>query len=213
MKKAIGSAIAMTILLAGCDNKTDANEKNFGSAITRYLDQEGELCLNNIKWPTDVYGSDASLQNEMAALEAVGLAKAGDAEVDELNFLGQNPDGRKIKVRRYTLTDAAASFERTKEVPVPGPGGRKEMWTGLCWGKLALGKVVKWRGPMKMGDYQVAGVTYQYKIDGLADWAKRTEILAAFPGIGRVTEGAGKEEREQDVELTSVGWEPMRHRF
>lgn len=27
-------------------------------------------------------------------------------------------------------------------------------------------------GPMKFGDYQEANVKYQYKIDGLADWAK-----------------------------------------
>ncbi|MDG5826958.1 hypothetical protein MRX60_13075 (plasmid) [Xylella fastidiosa subsp. pauca] len=86
-------------------------------------------------------------------------------------------------------------------------GRTKETQTDLCWGKKALDKVVKWEGPMKFGDYQEANVKYLYKIDGLADWAKKPEILAAFPYVGQITEDAGKKEQQHGVKLTSVGWE------
>lgn len=205
----------MTILLAGCGSKTDANEENFGAAVGQYLNKKGELCLNITKWPVDVNEMDLRLQKtmptgvagRMAALEAVGLAKSEDTEVPDTGFDGK-PTGRKLKVKRYTLTDAAKSFERQKEVEHFGLNGKtKEMQTDLCWGKKVLDKVVKWEGPMKLGDYQEVYVKYRYKIDGLADWAKKPEFLAAFPSVGQITEDAGKKEQQHGVKLTSVGWE------
>lgn len=215
MKKVVGGAVAMTILLAGCGSKTDANEKNFGAAVGQYLDKKGELCLNITKWPVDVNDMDLRLQKtmptgtagRMAALEAVGLAKSEDTDVDIMGIMGK-PTGAKAKIKRYNLTDAAKPFEQTKEVERIGLSGKtKETQTDLCWGKKALDKVVKWEGPMKFGDYQEANVKYQYKIEGLAEWAKKPEFLAAFPYVGQITEDAGKKEQQHGVKLTSVGWE------
>jgi hypothetical protein len=201
----------MAVLLTGCGSKTDANEKNFGAALGQYLDKKGDLCLNIAKWPVDVSEMDLRLQKtmprgtagQMAALEAVGLVKEADVEIEGTGFDGK-PTGVKFKVKRYALTDAAKPFERTKEVE---RFGTKETQTDLCWGKKALDKVVKWEGPMKYGDYQAANVKYQYKIEGLADWAKKPEFLAAFPNVGKITEEAGKKEQQHGVTLTSVGWE------
>jgi hypothetical protein len=215
MKKTVGGAVAMTVLLAGCGSKTDANEKNFGAAVGRYLDKKGELCLNIAKWPVDVNDMDLRLQKtmptgtagRMAALEAVGLAKSGDTEVPATGLDGK-PTGVKFKVKRYALTDAAKPFERTKEVERIGLSGKnKETQTDLCWGKKTLDKVLKWEGLMKLGDYQEANVKYLYKIDDLAEWAKKPEFLAAFPYVGQITEDAGKKEQQHGVKLTSVGWE------
>lgn len=216
MNKAVGSAIAMTILLAGCGSKTAANEKNFGAAVGQYLDKKGELCLNITRWPVDVNGMDLRLQKtmptgtagRMASLEAVGLAKGEETEVDIVDIMGK-PTGAKTKIKRYTLTAAAKPFEKTKEVERIGLNGKtKETQTDLCWGKKTIDTVVKWEGPMKFGDYQEANVKYQYKIDGLADWAKKPEFLAAFPYVGQITGDAGKKEQQHGVKLTSVGWEP-----
>ncbi|QAU23743.1 hypothetical protein EO087_06905 [Dyella sp. M7H15-1] len=173
------------------------------------------MCLNITQWPVDVSQMDLQLQNtfrtgtasQMAALEAVGLVIGMDTQIEGTDF-GGKPNGAKFKVRRYTLTDAAKPFERTQEVKRFGlDGSTKEARTDLCWGKKTLEKVVKWEGPMKLGDYQEATVTFQYKINGLADWAKKPEILAAFPYIGQITEDAGKEDQQRAVKLTSAGWE------
>ncbi|HEY0335112.1 MAG TPA: hypothetical protein VGC74_15620 [Stenotrophomonas sp.] len=77
----------------------------------------------------------------------------------------------------------------------------------LCYGNKALEKVVKWEGPMKLGDYQEADVKYLYRTDGLADWAKSQEIQAAFPNVKEWIEGAGNKQQSHGVHLTSVGWE------
>lgn len=217
MKKILALGIvAGTVSLTACGNKTDANEKNFGAALTQYFDKKGDLCLNTKRWPVDLSEMDLRLQktmqagsaNQMAALEAAGLVKGEDTEVDIMGFMDNKPTGRKAKVKRYTLTDAAKPFAQEKDVDSIGLNGKTTVkQTDLCWGKKALDKIVKWEGPMKFGDYQEAGVTYTYKVNNLADWAKKLEVQAAFPFVKSVLDSAGSKESKHAVKLTSQGWE------
>lgn len=215
MKTATGVAVAMTVLLAGCAGKSDPNEKNFGAAVAHYLEKKGELCLNVSKWPVDVSEMELRLQdsrpsgtaNRMAALETAGLAKGDIVEVPATDFSGR-PTGKTFTTRRYVLTAAAKPFERQREVSVLSLGGTaKQTQTDLCWGQMVLDKVVKWEGPMKLGDYQEARVDYRYRIDGLAEWSKTPEIRGAFPSVERVSNGAGNQTRQHSVKLTSLGRE------
>lgn len=209
-------AVIGTVALTACGSKTDANDKNFGAALTRYFDTKGDLCLNTKRWPVDLSEMDLRLQgtmqagsaNQMAALEAAGLVKGEDTEVDIMGFMDNKPTGRKAKVKRYNLTDAAKPFTQDKDVDSIGLNGRTTVkQTDLCWGKKALDKIVKWEGPMKFGDYQEAGVTYTYKVINLAEWAGKPEVQAAFPFVKSVLEGAGSKESKHAVKLTSQGWE------
>jgi hypothetical protein len=43
-----------TVTLTACGSKTDANEKNFGAALTQYFEKKGDLCLNARRWPVDL---------------------------------------------------------------------------------------------------------------------------------------------------------------
>jgi hypothetical protein len=215
--RVIWSIVVSAVVLAGCGSKQDANEKNFGAAISQYLDKKGELCLGTNKWPVDVTEMDLRLQNtiptgtagQMEALTAVGLVSGVDAEVDQVGMFDNKPTGHKFKVKRYTLTDAGKRFYREKEVNQIGLGGAKKVMQGnLCYGKKSLDKVVKWEGPMKFGDYQEANVKYLYKINDLADWTKKPEFQTAFPYIAQIIDGAGKKEQQGAVKLTNIGWEP-----
>lgn len=208
-------AVLGSITLAACGNSTDANEKNFGAALTQYFEKKGELCLGTNRWPVDVNEVDRQPQrafpggtaDQMAALEAVGLVKGEDIELQGTNFDGR-PNGLKFRVRRYTLSDAAKPFARDKEVTQIGPGNQTTTkLTDLCWGRKTLDKVVKWEGPMKLGDYQEARVTYTYRISDLADWAKKPELQAAFGSLKVLIAGAGSNQDKHGLKLTSQGWE------
>jgi hypothetical protein len=143
----------------------------------------------------------------MAALEAVGLVKGADIEVDIMGIMGK-PTGGKAKIKRYTLTDAAKPFAQEKDVASFGLNGRTTVkQTDLCWGKKSLNKIVKWEGPMKFGDYQEAGITYTYKVNNVADWAKKSAVQAAFPVVKSILDGAGSKESKHYIKLTSQGWE------
>ncbi|MFC5741444.1 hypothetical protein [Dyella tabacisoli] len=209
-------AALATLALAGCGSKQDVSEKNFAAAIGQYLDQKGELCLGLNKWPVELTTMDLQMAKtittgtagQMAALEAVGLAAGADAEVDQIGFMSNQPTGQKLKVKRYTLTAEGKKFYREKEAEQIGLNGSKKIMQGdLCYGKKALANIVKWEGPMKLGDYQEANVKYLYKIDDLADWAKKPEFLAGFPYVGPIIEGANSKEQSHGVKLTSEGWE------
>ena len=208
-------AVLGTVTLAACGSKTDANEKNFGAALTQYFDKKGDLCLNTKRWPVDLNEYDVRLQKttatgpggQMAALEAAGLVKDEDIEVDVMGIMGK-PTGTKAKVKRYTLTNAAKPFAQEREVSAIGLNGRTtEKQTDLCWGKKALDKVVKWEGPMKLGDYQEASVTYLYKVNNVAEWAKRPDVQASFPVVKSVLDAAGTKPAKHPIKLTSEGWE------
>ncbi|WP_326999634.1 hypothetical protein [Comamonas testosteroni] len=213
--KYILATIGTVALLAACGNKTDANEKNFGAAMTQYFEKRGDLCLNTRNWPVDVSEMDLRLQKttqtgtagQMAALEAVGLVKSEDAAVEVKGFFGK-PTGSKINVKRYTLTELAKPFAQEKNVDSIGLNGKTtEKQIDLCWGKKALDKIVKWEGPMKLGEYQEAGVTYTYKVNNAAEWTKKPEIQAAFPIVKTILDGASSKESRHGIKLTSQGWE------
>lgn len=217
MKKVFCLAVIGAGFLTACGSKTDANEKNFGAALTHYFDKKGELCLGIRKWPVDLSGMDLQMQktmktgtaNQMAVLESVGLVKGEDATVEGKSWSGQ-PSGMQFKVKRYTLTDVAKKYVREKDVENIGMDGRSmTKQSDLCWGKKALAKVVKWEGPMKLGDYQEARVTYTYKLNDLADWAKNPEIQTVFPVVGRIVQGENTLEEKHGVKLTSEGWEAL----
>ncbi|WP_432262978.1 hypothetical protein [Cupriavidus sp. TMH.W2] len=201
--------------VAACGSKTDPSEKNFGAALSQYFEKKGDLCLGLTEWPIDLSEADLRVQKSwptgtaarMAALEQAGLVQGAMTEVERQSFFGNRTN--KFTVKRYTLTDAAKPYYHEKDVSVMTlGGGAKTVKQGdLCYGKTTLDKVVKWEGPMKLGDYQEARVTYQYQINGLANWVKRPEIRTTFPQLAKMVDGAGKDALTHAVKLTSLGWE------
>lgn len=208
MKYTTAAVMATSILVAACGSKTDANEKNFGAAMSQYMENKGAQCLRGQKWPVDFPPMTLKMHErqplaqvtQMQALEAAGMVKGEDMQVDAVDFIGK-PTGRKTQVRRYTLTDAAQPFAREQT------GTLSTGYTQLCWGQMAIDKIVKWEGPMKFGDYQEAGITYTYKLTDVATWASMPEVQAAFVDVKKIPEGAGTMERKHVVKLTSEGWE------
>ncbi|MCW8208003.1 hypothetical protein D8B24_13310 [Verminephrobacter aporrectodeae subsp. tuberculatae] len=222
MKTHLALAVAGAITLTACGSKTDVSEKNFGAAIKQPLEKNGGLCLGlgAVEWPVDVSEDNwkagkenpTSIVGKMEALAVVDLVSGTDSEIDEViwdinkeidEIIGtinvNRTTGRKLVGKRYALTDAGKKFYRKQ-------GG------DICYGNFALDKIVKWTEPSKWtgGDYQKTCVTYQYKIDDLAGWAKKPEIQTAFPDVGKIIERAEKRKYARVViQLTSRGWEAI----
>lgn len=216
MKISFLTLAAASLVLAGCGSKLDPNETNFGAAISQYLDKKGDLCFGPKQWPVDVTplevrmarNSPTGLPAQMAALEAIGLATSENVQPDRPNLLptaaNENP-----MVKRYHLTDEGRKYNREREVERITFGGIKKVTeSALCFGQKRLDKVVKWEGPIKLGDYQEASVKYLYKIDNLVGWAQKSELQTAFPRIKEIVDAAKKKEQTHAVKLTNVGWEP-----
>ena len=196
--------VALSASLSACDSKTAANKKNFGITVTQYFDKKGDLCLDPVKWPVDVYETDMRQQKlfpdgvagQMAALEAVGLAKGEDVELPG-TFVDGKPNGLKVKVRRYTMTDAAKPYLRANA----------KQQQRMCWGRKSLDKVVRWADPSKVDDHEESAVIYTYKLSNVADWAKKPQVKEAFPVLGRTVDGEHTQKEKLYVKLTPQGWE------
>ena len=200
--------VLVTLLLAGCGSKNDANEKNLSDATNAYLVKKGQLCLGlAAKWPVDLQDSDrgpGSVKgSEMAALEKIGLVRSQETETEVTPLSGARPV--KVKVLRYELTDDGKKFYQEKEAA--GLIGQKESRGDICFGQRALDSVTKTEGPITVGDKKEVTLYYTYKIENLADWAKNPDVQETFPGIVSTINGAGKTQLNQNLILTDQRWE------
>src|SRR5206468_6205499 len=122
-----------------------------------YFGKKGDMCLDPVTWPVDVYETDLRQQKlypdgvagQMAALAAAGLARGEDTELPG-TFVDGKPGGLKVKVRRYTMLDAAKPYLRANAKQQPR----------LCWGRKSLDKVLRWADPAKVGDHEESSVIY-----------------------------------------------------
>jgi hypothetical protein len=198
--------VSLSAALSACDSKTSANDKNFAATVTQYFDKKGDLCLDPIKWPVDVYETDMRQQKlfpdnvagQMAALEAVGFARGEDTELPG-TFVEGKPAGLKVKVRRYTMLDAAKPY-------LHAAAGRQPR---ICWGRKSLSKVLRWADPAKAGDHEESAVIYTYKLSNVADWARKPQVKEAFPSVGQNIDGERSQKEKLYVKLTPQGWEAL----
>jgi hypothetical protein len=196
--------VTLSASLSACDSKTAANKKNFGITVTQYFDKKGDMCLDPMKWPVDVYETDMRQQKlfpdgvagQMAALETVGLARGEDMELPG-TFVDGKPNGLKVKVRRYTMTDAVKPYLHVNA----------KQQQRVCWGRKSLDKVVRWADPSKVGDHEESAVLYTYKLSNVAGWARKPQVKEAFPVLGRTVDGEHTQQEKLYVKLTPQGWE------
>lgn len=196
--------LLLSATLSACGSKTSANEKNFGITVTQYFDKKGDMCLDPVKWPVDVYETDQRQQKlypdgvagQMAALEGAGLARGEDMALPGTAVDGK-PNG--VKVRRYTMTEAAKPYLRTD-------AKQRER---MCWGRKSLDKVVRWAEPAKAGDHEESSVIYTYKLSDVADWARKPQMKEAFTVLGRTVDGEHAQREKLNVKLTPQGWEAL----
>ena len=205
-KTAISLVLGATLVasLSACSSKTSANEKNFGITVSQYFDKKGEMCLDPVKWPVDVYDIDVRQQKlypdnaagQMSALEAVGLARGEDIELPGAVVNGKASG---VKVRRYIMTDAAKPYLHAKAGKQPR----------ICWGRKSLSKVIRWADPAKVGDHEETSVIYTYQLSNVADWARKPQVKEAFPELGRNIDGERSQKEKLYVKLTPNGWEAL----
>jgi len=201
-------------VLTACNSASDPTKENFGKAIDAYLAKRGELCLNSQAWPFELSDMQKRMGNpfggagpagEMEALKSQGLVSSNVVERPVTAF-GVGATGRMERVTRYELTAEGERYLRVgrNELHAANKGATRG---SLCYGRKALEKVVKWEGPIKLGDYQSVSVKYLYRVVDLAEWASSEEIQAAFPHVKQVIHGAGTKQQSHGVKLTSEGWE------
>lgn len=211
--KAAVLMVAAVALLTACNNKMEPNARNFGEAIDAHLVENGWVCLANQVWPVEWNEQEKSRQAAartdfpvagMEALISLGLVSSAEAERPVRSFFGS--DERSEKVTRYAITDKGRPYFKQRSGIYAALGGKGENGA-LCYARLAVDKIIKWEGPIKLGDYQEATVHYQDKVVDVAEWARLESIQAVFPDVKAELDAGERKPRQRSVHLSSIGWE------
>ena len=121
---------------------------------------------------------------QFKALEAAGLVTGVDGE--------RTVNGR---------TQKNVTFRRTAKGELDYANGT------FCYARAELDTIVKWKGPVALGDYQAALVYYTTKTTALAEWARTPDVLAAFPTASAIVEEKTPKVRQVVIDLSSIGWD------
>lgn len=196
---------AALILLVACNSARRPSTENFATVINQYLEQHGKACtLIGREFPIDVPASAQQAQYgfgpQLSALQQAGLVSETDTTAVVHSLLdplrGSTPPR---PVRRYQLTAEGQRYFQQ----VPGTFGKTG---GFCFGQKVVDSVPKWTDPVTTGGVSQTEVTYTYRIESLASWASRPDILQAFPDIQTTVMGASKASQRIGLSLTDRGW-------
>lgn len=194
-----GLCIAIAMAITACGSKDDPTRENFAATIDQYLQQSGRVCLDYTRWPASVMitkTSASSVERQMLALESVGLIK----KVGETKPWSQT----------FDLTDAAKPYLVDRKFRVMKIGAVEDVSVPtLCWAQKKLQEVVQWDKPMQMGEFQMVQVLYTFKLENVAEWARRPEVQEAFPVIRQHLKDGDQGKERTVVKLTSEGWQVM----
>ena len=175
-------------------------QRVFAEAIRKSFEsrREGNVCLPPLFWTPGTTGwievnqraLDASAQAptalaaQMKALEQAGLVVGVATQ--------RTVSGKPETFVRYIRTEKgnAAFFENR-----------------FCYASAELDKIVKWRGPAVIGEYQIAWVNFTVRTSKVADWAATPEFQAAFPTAKSTLHDEPQKVRQVLIDLTSEGWE------
>ena len=138
-----------------------------------------------------------------------------EVNVDNDAKTPQSPLGRRVQLDALANEGLVTATETTR--PINGKPQRFVIYqktdlgrsfgvgNTLCYGRAALDRVVKWKGPAIIGEYQAAFVYYTVKTTVVAPWAKSPAVIAAFPTVAAIVRGEPKE-RQVVIDLSSEGW-------
>lgn len=148
-----------------------------------------------------------------------GPQESGTAEVNVDNDFKspQSPLGRRAQLEALASVGLVVGTETTKTVNGKAQkivsyqrsdmGRTFIVGNAFCYGRAALDRVVKWKGPAVIGEYQAAYVYYTVKTGAIAPWARSPAVVAAFPTVAAIINAEKPKERQVAIDLSSEGWD------
>jgi hypothetical protein len=172
-----GAALALGMVVAGCNGFKKATPQNFTRALNAYYGNHDD-CLfpSAIRFPYEASTAGADADPRKKDLDA--LADAG---------LLKSLEDRDIHVKRYSLTTYGS------RVP-----------PRFCYGHRVVTSIDSFTPPSAANGQQASQVDYHYKMMDVPGWADSDEIRKAFPAFATSTSGNAKD--RATLVLTVNGW-------
>lgn len=189
------AALAAALASAGLAHAAQQPDKAMAAGLSKYLAQNGDVCVGKFDWPIDVAPGDAEAGSR-DAIQLPVLAKLGLVNAES----GMTTRGeQQVPVERYSLTEAGKKFYLKRDTTTVSPTGEKITRTGdFCVGKLSVAKLVSW-------DEATGTASYTYKF-AAAPWMKELSAQQVFPMIAYIMKGEGQLQMKQRLRLDHGRW-------
>jgi hypothetical protein len=204
-------AIVVAIACAGCasighvDGTSDAEYRAiFTQVIGKTLAdaKKDNLCLpaNQLGFLQGAGGRRIEINTDITDLRTPQAPLGRLGQFDALTMAG-------LMTREDTVREVNGRTQHLATFRPTAKGVDFQDNNTLCYARASLDRVVKWKGPIALGDYRAAFVYYTTKTGPLADWARMPEIAAAFPGIAANTSPETPKVRQVAIDKSSEGWD------
>ncbi len=171
------AALALTLLVAGCNNFKKADETNFTRALNFYFSNNDDCLFQSaVRFPYQASTAPGDVDPKKKGLDA--LAAAG---------LLRSLEDRDIHVKRYETTTY---------------GGR--IPPRFCYGHRVVTSIDSFTPPALVNGQQASQVNYHYRMRDVPGWANSDQIRAAFPAFAQATSSDARD--HATLVLTMNGW-------
>ena len=172
-----GTALALGLILTGCNGFKKPTPKNFTGALNAYFSNHDD-CLfeSSLRFPYEAgtsAGDKDSKIKSLDALEGAGLLKS--------------LEDRDIHVKRYELTTYG------KRVP-----------PRFCYGHRVVTTIDGFTPPAVVDGQSTSQVSYHYKMMDIPGWADSDAMRKAFPALAKAS--SPDAQGRTAVVLTMNGW-------
>lgn len=159
--------VTAALLIMGCSSPKDANESNFKAAINDYY-LNTPACISTVKLPYTETGKGFGRSKKplLDELVKIGFLESENTEIEEASFSSKK---NMIPATIYSITP------KGENNVVVASGG----FSYFCYGTNKVIEINNFTEINRSG-YQLAEVSYEYKVDQLAEWAKNSPALASI---------------------------------
>jgi hypothetical protein len=207
----IAVALGLTIVTAGCGDPKKASKENFAKSIKTAITNDptgwsgitldNPPCFINLgsKFPQTVQQFD---RRSVSMFRREATVPRFDALVGQ-GFLTSQTIEEKISANNISITRQYDLTEKAREIVIQA---KENYYLPYC--KVAFKEVKSFLEPGQNFGMTMSAVTFTYKVEAIAGWAKDTPVQAVFPEIKKAVENAGQPiEKTTTMILTSEGWD------
>ena len=201
-------AIAALMLLGACATAPgggatlgkDGYRKVFTEVLQKSLNAQSgnNLCLP----PLFGFGEtvNESVEVHVDGEPAPGVGGSRQAQLKALESVGLVTGVESVR-KTNDKTQRIVTYRRTEQ------GIANSVGPSFCYARAELDRVVKWKGPIVLGEYQAAFGYYTVTTTPVQEWARSPAILAAFPTVAPIVSGQPAKVRQVAIDLSSDGWD------
>jgi len=171
--------------MTGCSSPKTASKSNFTKAINAYYIKHPVYLFDtsvtsNFKFPVKIK-PDMFSNNLITAyqvLVSANLLSVKDITTEEnvITIFGKGGK-RTVSVKEYNLTDYGKKYYKEAASTNMIVGSKN----GFFIGQPEVLEITSYTEPADSAGVRISNVSYKVKVSNIPDWAKKSEVLTAYP--------------------------------